>query len=246
MVAANLLAADTSKPLRGEVVNIAGGRAHLTSTILVVEIGKVFGRTLEVRRIEPRPGDIRHSLADISRAHELHRLPARRDLGKRHQAAPSSSSASSTNEVCRNPVRSMTGFGLGSSQVSGAAASSSRSAPSTVAFSTVRVRMPRELADLSVVVETEASERLSRGRCDIVVRIEGTVPSRAVDRQGAGTRTPSGRWWPSATRYLPGADVPLSILAAVPDAVHLGARYQVRCWREGLGCCAGRRSTIRA
>jgi UDP-glucose 4-epimerase len=31
----------------------------------------VLGRKLDVRYVEPRPGDVRHSLADISRAKEL-------------------------------------------------------------------------------------------------------------------------------------------------------------------------------
>lgn len=69
-VRANLLAASSPKKLAGEVVNIAGGR-RIGLNELCREIGRVLGRQVEIEHIAPRPGDIRHSLADISRAHEL-------------------------------------------------------------------------------------------------------------------------------------------------------------------------------
>jgi UDP-glucose 4-epimerase len=69
-VSANLLAADTKKKLAGEVVNIAGGR-RIGLNELIREIGRVLGTSLDVRHVDPRPGDVRHSLADISRAKEL-------------------------------------------------------------------------------------------------------------------------------------------------------------------------------
>jgi UDP-glucose 4-epimerase len=69
-VRANLLAADTRMRLSGQVVNIAGGR-RIALNDLVREIGRVLGRTLDVQHIEPRQGDIRHSLADVSAAKEL-------------------------------------------------------------------------------------------------------------------------------------------------------------------------------
>jgi UDP-N-acetylglucosamine/UDP-N-acetyl-alpha-D-glucosaminouronate 4-epimerase len=69
-VSANLLAADAPRKLAGEVVNIAGGR-RISLNELIREIGAVLGRKLDVRYVEPRPGDVRHSLADISRAKEL-------------------------------------------------------------------------------------------------------------------------------------------------------------------------------
>src|SRR5262249_2121850 len=67
VVRANLLAADTPKKLAGEVVNIAGGR-RISLNELVKEIGRVLGKPLDVRHVEPRAGDVRHSLADVSRA----------------------------------------------------------------------------------------------------------------------------------------------------------------------------------
>jgi UDP-glucose 4-epimerase len=69
-VRANLLAADCPSTLSGQVINIAGGR-RIAIGDLVREIGRVLGRPLEVRNVDPRPGDVRHSLADISKAREL-------------------------------------------------------------------------------------------------------------------------------------------------------------------------------
>jgi nucleoside-diphosphate-sugar epimerase len=69
-VSANLLAAGSARRLAGEVVNIAAGR-RISLNALVQEIGRVLGSPPKVIHGEPRPGDVRHSLADVSRAHEL-------------------------------------------------------------------------------------------------------------------------------------------------------------------------------
>ncbi|HTJ85236.1 MAG TPA: SDR family oxidoreductase [Polyangiaceae bacterium] len=69
-VRANLLAATTSKKLSGEVVNIAGGR-RIALNELCKEIGRALGRDVSVQHGEPRVGDIRHSLGDITKAGEL-------------------------------------------------------------------------------------------------------------------------------------------------------------------------------
>jgi UDP-glucose 4-epimerase len=69
-VRANLLAASSSKKLSGEVVNIAGGR-RIGLNELCRELGRVMGKDLAVDHVDPRPGDIRHSLADITAAREL-------------------------------------------------------------------------------------------------------------------------------------------------------------------------------
>jgi UDP-glucose 4-epimerase len=78
-VTANLLAAATSKKLGGQAVNIAGGR-RITLNELVREIGRALGSRLaaggersEVTSVHgpERPGDIRHSLGDISLARDL-------------------------------------------------------------------------------------------------------------------------------------------------------------------------------
>ncbi len=69
-VTANLLAAGTSKKLSGQVVNVAGGR-RIALNDLVRVIGETLGRPVEVVHAAPRAGDVRHSLADITRAREL-------------------------------------------------------------------------------------------------------------------------------------------------------------------------------
>jgi nucleoside-diphosphate-sugar epimerase len=69
-VRANLLAASSPKKLAGEVVNIAGGR-RIGLNELCREIGRVMGHEVAVDHVAPRAGDIRHSLADISAAHDL-------------------------------------------------------------------------------------------------------------------------------------------------------------------------------
>lgn len=69
-VRANLLAATCPKKLAGEVVNIAGGR-RIGLNELCREIGRIMGKEVAVDHIAPRPGDIRHSLADITAAREL-------------------------------------------------------------------------------------------------------------------------------------------------------------------------------
>jgi UDP-glucose 4-epimerase len=69
-VRANLLAAGSSRKLTGQVVNVAGGR-RIGLNELCREIARVLGRAVEVKHVAPRAGDIRHSLADISRAKEL-------------------------------------------------------------------------------------------------------------------------------------------------------------------------------
>lgn len=69
-VAANLLAASSPRKLKGEVVNIAGGR-RVSLNALCAEIARVLDRRLAIEHGPPRVGDVLHSLADISRANDL-------------------------------------------------------------------------------------------------------------------------------------------------------------------------------
>ena len=69
-VLANLLAATSPRKFAGEVVNVAGGR-RIGLNELCREISRVLGRSVEVQHTDPRQGDIRHSLADITLAKEL-------------------------------------------------------------------------------------------------------------------------------------------------------------------------------
>jgi UDP-glucose 4-epimerase len=68
-VAANLLAADAERA-PGEVVNVAGGR-RVSLNELLREIRALTGAAVEPRYQPGRPGDVRDSLADLSRAREL-------------------------------------------------------------------------------------------------------------------------------------------------------------------------------
>jgi UDP-glucose 4-epimerase len=67
-VSANLIAC-TAKGICGEVFNIACGESY-TLIQLVEIINQVLGLTIEPEFAEERPGDVKHSLADISRAKE--------------------------------------------------------------------------------------------------------------------------------------------------------------------------------
>jgi UDP-glucose 4-epimerase len=68
-VAANLLGAEA--PLAaGEVLNVAGGR-RVSLNQLLGEIRSLTGATVEPRYLPARAGDVRDSLADLSRAREL-------------------------------------------------------------------------------------------------------------------------------------------------------------------------------
>jgi UDP-glucose 4-epimerase len=66
VVQANLLAADTPG-VSGRVYNVACGR-RTTLLELVAYLNELLGTRIEPTHTEPRPGDVRHSQADISRA----------------------------------------------------------------------------------------------------------------------------------------------------------------------------------
>lgn len=70
VVSANLLAMTTSKKLSGEVINIACGERISLNQLLDI-LGEEVGRKVDRKYTEPRAGDVRDSLADISRAREL-------------------------------------------------------------------------------------------------------------------------------------------------------------------------------
>ena len=66
-VHANLLAARSSKPLKGEVFNVATAR-RITLNHLAKVMCEQLGRPdLKPVRVPPRAGDIKHSLADLTR-----------------------------------------------------------------------------------------------------------------------------------------------------------------------------------
>lgn len=67
VVQANLLAC-TVPGVAGGIFNIACGEAY-TLLQLVARLGEIMGCQPEVRHLAPRPGDVPHSLADVTQAH---------------------------------------------------------------------------------------------------------------------------------------------------------------------------------
>jgi len=109
----------------------------------------------------------------------------------------------------------MTGFGLGEVPLgSGKLGVEIRGVNHR--FLDVRVRVPRELGELAAFMEQVARDKLTRGRYEVALRVEGAalgVPvldrerARAVYRELSALRD----------ELAPGSEVPLSLLGAVPD-----------------------------
>lgn len=69
VVDANLKAGDTDTP-PAMVINVAGGRPRTVNDVFQA-VSRVLGVEIEPVRVPKRPGDIRHSYADSTRAKEL-------------------------------------------------------------------------------------------------------------------------------------------------------------------------------
>ena len=69
VVQANILSAENSKS-NGEFFNVAGGK-RITINKLAEKIIENIGMDLKAKHLESRAGDIKHSLADISKAKDL-------------------------------------------------------------------------------------------------------------------------------------------------------------------------------
>ena len=69
VVEANLLAARVNKT-NGEVINVACGQAVTVNEIIDM-INKSLGKNVKPIYTDPRPGDVKHSLADITAAQNL-------------------------------------------------------------------------------------------------------------------------------------------------------------------------------
>jgi len=70
VVQANLLACQAADRAVGEVINVACGKSVDLLTLLEC-IGRIIGRRIEPEFDATRPGDVRHSLADLTKAGEL-------------------------------------------------------------------------------------------------------------------------------------------------------------------------------
>jgi nucleoside-diphosphate-sugar epimerase len=85
VIAGNMLAAETTKGI-GQIINLARGE-RITLNELLETMKTVTGRNeVQAEYREPRAGDVRHSLADITRARELLGFEPRVNLeeGLRH------------------------------------------------------------------------------------------------------------------------------------------------------------------
>lgn len=112
-------------------------------------------------------------------------------------------------------MKSMTGFGVGEAQTpAGRLIVEVRAVNHR--FLDVRVRAPRELGDLAAFAEQLGREKLTRGRIEVAIRVEsagGQAVALDVDRaRGAYEALCKLR-----DELSPSAEVPLSLLAAVPD-----------------------------
>ncbi len=69
VIEANLLAAGAPET-HGEVINIACGQS-VTINEIIKQINELLGKNIEPIYTDPRPGDVRHSLADITLAYQV-------------------------------------------------------------------------------------------------------------------------------------------------------------------------------
>lgn len=112
-------------------------------------------------------------------------------------------------------MRSMTGFGLGEVPLSGGKLAIEIRGVNH-RFLDVRVRVPRELGDLASFVEQLAREKLTRGRYEVAVRVDGVALGAPVlDRERA--RSAFRALAELRDELAPGTEVPLSLLGAIPD-----------------------------
>lgn len=129
-------------------------------------------------------------------------------------------------------MRSMTGFGLGDAALpEGRLLAEIRSVNQR--FLEVRAKLPRELADLTLFAEQVARERLRRGRVELIVRTEGVATvSFALDK--ARARAAYRALVELRDELAPGLEVPLSLLATVPDLFAPAGGPELGAVREAL------------
>src|SRR5882672_8031729 len=112
-------------------------------------------------------------------------------------------------------MRSMTGFGLGEVPL-GTGKLGVEIRGVNHRFLDVRVRVPRELGDLAGFMEQIAREKLTRGRYEVAMRVEGmAIGAPVIDRDRA--RAAYRALCELRDELAPGADVPLSLLGVIPE-----------------------------
>jgi uncharacterized protein (TIGR00255 family) len=128
----------------------------------------------------------------------------------------------------------MTGFGVGDVALGeGRLIAEVRSVNQR--FLDIRARLPRELSDLTLFVEQVARERLRRGRVELIVHTEGSVLRPSVLDRGrahAAFRALSEL----RDELSPGAEVPLSLLASVPDLFAPPSGPEMEAVRGAIKC----------
>lgn len=129
-------------------------------------------------------------------------------------------------------MRSMTGFGVGESDSPlGRVVVETRSVNHRSLD--VRVRLPRELADHGLFAEQVARAKLSRGRVEVSVHCEGaTCATVTLDR--ARALAALREFAAVAQEAGLSQEVPLSLLASVPDLFAPRAAHDVEAVREAL------------
>lgn len=112
-------------------------------------------------------------------------------------------------------MRSMTGFGFGEAPL-GTGKLGVEIRGVNHRFLDVRVRVPRELGDLVGFLEQVAREWLTRGRYEVALRIDGVaLGAPTIDRERA--KAAFRALCELRDEVAPGTDVPLSLLASVPE-----------------------------
>jgi uncharacterized protein (TIGR00255 family) len=127
----------------------------------------------------------------------------------------------------------MTGIGTGDAPLAGGRVSlEARSVNHR--FLDVRVRLPREFTEHTAFLEQAARARLSRGRVEVLVHLDGTgAPALVIDKARAAAALRAL----SELRDELGLDapVPLSLLSAVPDLFVVPGQGDPDAVRAALG-----------
>jgi uncharacterized protein (TIGR00255 family) len=134
-------------------------------------------------------------------------------------------------------MRSMTGFGLGEATLrDGRVTAEVRSLNHR--FLEIRIRLPPELIDHTFFVEQLCRERLGRGRYDVSVRVDSAaLPPTELDMTRA--RSVYAALGRLRDELCPGAEVPLSLLAAVPGLLVSAEPASGEPSRQALATCLG-------
>ncbi len=134
-------------------------------------------------------------------------------------------------------MRSMTGFGVGDAAfLGGRLVAEVRSVNQR--FLDVRVRLPSKIADLGGFAEGVVRERLRRGRVELVVQSEG-VKASAVELDVARAKEAFQQLKALRDEVAPGTELPLSLLAAVPELFSAPGASAPAAAREPLKAAIG-------